>query len=49
MSQFNENYKNMRITGSLLNKEGERIRVDTIDRRLGAYTVYNELKNAFIY
>jgi hypothetical protein len=46
MNFFDDQHRNMRIHGTILNNLGERIRVDRSDSNLGAYTVFIELKNA---
>lgn len=47
MSHSDESHRNMRIRGTVLGRNGERIRVDTVDKRVGAYPYYLELMQAF--
>lgn len=49
MNFFDAEHRNMRIHGTILNSNtGERFRVDRQDANLGAYTVFTELKKAFL-
>jgi hypothetical protein len=44
MSKFNAQYTNMRIRGTLPDGKGGRIKIDKIDARPGAFTVYTYIK-----
>ena len=37
----------MKIKGTILNEKGERVHIETTDLRMGAFTFYNELLEAF--
>lgn len=47
MNQFDNSHQNMRIRGTVIDQRGQRFRVNSIDKRLGAFTFYCELKKAF--
>lgn len=47
MNKFDSEHQDMRIRGSLINAQGERVRIDVADKRMGAYTFYSELQKAF--
>ncbi len=48
MNQFDGAHQDMKIKGSVINNQGKRVHVDHPDTRMGAFTFYNELLEAFL-
>jgi hypothetical protein len=47
VNMLDKNHRDMRIRGTVIDRYGIRRKVDIIDRRPGAYTVFNFLDSAF--
>lgn len=47
MNKFDDQHQDMHIHGTVLNEAGKRIHINNVDKKMGAFTFYQQLKEAF--